>query len=64
MTGSPASAQRRVYLDLLRILAVVLVIFNHTDGCFLYYVTTGNPVTFWYSLLGSILCMTDVRSSL
>ena len=52
--------QRLVYLDFLRIVAVILVIFNHTDGCFLYYANTGNPITFLYSMLGSIVCMTDV----
>jgi surface polysaccharide O-acyltransferase-like enzyme len=51
---------KKVYLELLRIIAILFVIFNHTDGCFLYYKTTDNPFTFWISLIFSILCGINV----
>lgn len=51
---------RKVYLELLRGIAVLLVIFNHTDGFFLYYTNTKNVFTFVYSLFFSILCRVNV----
>lgn len=51
---------RKFYLELLRSIAILLVIFNHTDGFFLYYTNTENSLTFAYSLLFSILCRVDV----
>lgn len=49
-----------VYIEVLRIVAVFLVIFNHTDGYFLYYSNTENPLTWWFSFLGSVLCRINV----
>ncbi|MDO4332434.1 MAG: acyltransferase [Eubacteriales bacterium] len=54
------SRERKIYLELLRCIAVLLVIFNHTDGFFLYYTNTDHPVTFVYSLLLSVLCRVNV----
>lgn len=54
------SNNKKVYLELLRIAAILLVIFNHTDGFFLYYTNTDNPFTFVYSLFFSILCRVNV----
>jgi surface polysaccharide O-acyltransferase-like enzyme len=51
---------RKVYLELLRIIAILFVIFNHTDACYLYYKTTDNPFTFWVSLIFTILCDINV----
>lgn len=52
--------ERKVYLELLRCIAVLLVIFNHTDGFFLYYTNTDHPLTFVYSLFFSVLCRVNV----
>ena len=51
---------KEVYIEVLRIVAVFLVIFNHTDGYFLYYSNTENPLTWWFSFLGSVLCRINV----
>lgn len=48
------------YLEALRILAVILVIFNHTDGFFLYFTNTHNPLTYFWSLFLSVLCRVNV----
>ena len=50
------TGQKECWLELLRIIAVVGVIFNHTDGFYLYYSNTGSRLTFAYSLLASIFC--------
>lgn len=47
---------KKPWLELVRIFAAAGVIFNHTDGFYEYYSHTDNPVTFGYSLLGSLLC--------
>ena len=44
----------------MRIIAIILVIFNHTDGFFLYYSNTDNPLTWWFSFIGSALCRCNV----
>ena len=49
------SHKRKIYLEVIRIIAVLLVIFNHTDG-FVYYTVPGNIVTHLYSLILAILC--------
>ena len=51
---------KEIYIEILRILAVLFVIFNHTDGYYLYYSNTDNPVTWWFSFLGSVLCRVNV----
>ena len=51
---------RKVHLEILRIAAVLLVIFNHTDGYYLYYSNTSNPLTWLFSALGSVICRTNV----
>lgn len=40
--------KKEVYIEFLRIIAIILVIFNHTDGFFLYYSNTDNPLTWWF----------------
>lgn len=52
--------KKSIYLEILRILAIILVVFNHTDGFFLYYSTTENPLTWWFSFLGSVICKINV----
>lgn len=49
------SQKKKIYLEVIRIIAVLLVIFNHTDG-FVYYTVPGNIVTHLYSLILAILC--------
>ena len=51
---------KKVWLEVIRCVAVGLVIFNHTDGFFLYYANTDNALTYLYSLTLSILCRTAV----
>lgn len=52
--------KKEVYIEFLRIIAIILVIFNHTDGFFLYYSNTDNPLTWWFSFIGSVLCRCNV----
>ena len=52
--------EREFYIEVLRIIAVIFVIFNHTDGYFLYYSNTENPLTWWFSFVGSALCRINV----
>ncbi|MBD5393017.1 MAG: acyltransferase [Lachnospiraceae bacterium] len=49
------SQKKKIYLEVIRIIAVLLVIFNHTDG-FIYYTVPGNIFTHLYSLILAILC--------
>ncbi|MDE6186209.1 MAG: acyltransferase [Lachnospiraceae bacterium] len=49
------SQRKKLYLEVVRVIAVLLVIFNHTDG-FVYYTVQGNIVTHLYSLILAILC--------
>lgn len=49
------SQKKKIYLEVIRIIAILLVIFNHTDG-FIYYTVPGNIVTHLYSLILAILC--------
>lgn len=49
------SQKKKSYLELIRIIAVLLVIFNHTDG-FVYYTVPGNVLTHLYSLVLAIIC--------
>lgn len=51
---------KKVWLEAVRCIAVGLVIFNHTDGFFLYYANTDNALTYLYSLTLSIFCRTAV----
>lgn len=53
------SQGRKVYLEAIRIVAIWLVIFNHTDG-FIYYTTTDNWLTWLYSIVLSAACRTAV----
>lgn len=50
------NGEKECWLELLRIIAIVGVIFNHTDGFYLYYSNTDSKVTFFYSVLASVFC--------
>lgn len=52
--------QKECWLELLRIIAIVGVIFNHTDGFYLYYSNTNSRLTFAYSVLASLFCRMSV----
>ncbi len=52
--------KKELYIEILRIIAIVFVIFNHTDGYFLYYSNTENPMTWCFSFMGSVLCRSNV----
>lgn len=52
--------QKKVHLEIIRIVAACLVVFNHTDGYFLYFSQTDNIVTYLVSLLASIVCKINV----
>ena len=51
---------KKLYLEILRGIAVLLVIFNHTDGFFQYYSTTENGLTWIWSFFCSVLCRINV----
>lgn len=52
--------KRKLYLELLRIFAILCVIFNHTDGFFAYYSSTQNGITWLYSAVLSVICRVGV----
>ncbi len=52
-------AARKIDLDIIRIVAILLVIFNHTDG-FIYYTETGNIMTWLFSLGMACICRVGV----
>lgn len=60
MNTSHEFENRKAYLELIRILAVILVIFHHLDITRLYYHDTQNIVTYIISLLITILVTVDV----
>lgn len=49
------SQGKKVYLEVIRIVAILLVIFNHTDG-FLYYTETDSKLTWIFSIVLAVLC--------
>lgn len=52
---------KKVYLELLRILAIIFVLFNHTRSLgYSLYANTENPFSYWGSLSLSILCKAAV----
>lgn len=51
---------KKVHLEVIRLLAVCFVVFNHTDGYFLYFSNTENSVTYTVSLFFSVLCRMNV----
>lgn len=56
---------KKTYLEILRVLAIVLVIYNHTRGDgYTLYQGTDNPWTYYSSLVLSIFCKSATRCSL
>lgn len=59
--GDRASNEKKiVFLEIIRIIAICLVVINHTDINYYYYHDTSNIFTFFVSLLFTILCTADV----
>lgn len=54
------NVQKEIYIEVIRIVAIILVIFNHTDGYFLYYSNTDSMLTWLFSFIGSVLCRMNV----
>ena len=52
--------QKKNYLEVLRVVAVILVIFNHTDLNWAYYHDTHSIITFMVSLLVSLAVKIDI----
>ncbi len=50
---------KKVYLEAIRIFAILGVIFNHTDG-FIYYMHTDNVITWLYSIVLAMVSRTAV----
>ncbi len=59
-TASTGVSGKIVHLEAIRILAVCLVVLNHTDVYFLYFSETSNPLTYVVSLFCSVLCRINV----
>lgn len=51
---------KKLYIECLRIFAVGLVILNHCDLYYTFYSNTGNPITFTFSLLVSVICKMNI----
>lgn len=58
----PQRTSKVLYIELLRIFAIILVVFNHTrnHGYSLYSVTVQNTFSYWASLSTSIFCKVAV----
>lgn len=51
---------KKIHIELLRVLAIIFVIFNHLDCYYVYFTNTDNFFTYWFSLIGSIVCRINV----
>lgn len=48
---------KKLYLEFLRIIAIILVIFNHTgERGFLLYMETTEPIRYWFYLFFAMVC--------
>ena len=58
---SSAATNRQPYLDMLRVLAILLVLFNHTGTAgYFRFAETANPALSWCYLTASIFCTAGV----
>ncbi|GFI69855.1 O-acetyltransferase WecH [Lachnospiraceae bacterium] len=53
------SQRKKIYLEATRIIAILLVIFNHTDG-FIYFTLPCSVITWIYSMFFAIICRVAV----
>ena len=51
---------RKLHIEMLRIIAVVMVVLNHSDLYYTYYTNTDSVLTFSVSLLLSCICRINV----
>ena len=51
---------RKLHIEMLRIMAVVMVVLNHSDLYYTYYTNTDSVLTFSVSLLLSCICRINV----
>lgn len=51
---------RKKHIELVRVLAICLVVFHHTDICYGVYHNSDNPVAYALSLFVTVLCNVDV----
>lgn len=51
---------KKLHIEMLRIIAVVMVVLNHSDLYYTYYTNTDNIFTFTVSLLVSCICKVNV----
>ena len=51
---------KKLHLEIIRMIAVCLVVMNHTDVYFLYFSNTSHPVTYMVSLFCSVICRINV----
>ncbi|WP_167957361.1 acyltransferase [Anaerosporobacter faecicola] len=52
---------KKIYIEILRIIAILCVIFNHTGNAgFSVYTITSNPINYHFSLFMSVLCKIGV----
>ncbi len=51
---------KKLHLEVLRIIAISMVVFNHVDGFFLYFSETDSLLTYLYSIIFSTLCRVAV----
>lgn len=52
--------KKKLHLELIRFIAICLVVFNHTDGYYDFFATTGNPATYIVSLFFTVLARINV----
>ena len=51
---------KKLHIEMLRIIAVVMVVLNHSDLYYTYYTNTDSVLTFSVSLLLSCICRINV----
>lgn len=52
--------RKALHLEIIRFLAICLVVFNHTDGYFIHFATTDNSLTYCISMAVSVICRINV----
>ena len=51
---------KKLHMEMIRIIAIILVVYNHSDMYYTYYTHTENMITFSSSLLISSICKVNV----
>lgn len=58
--GNSKMSNKKLHIEWIRIIAIVLVVLNHSDLFYTYYTNTENKLTFSVSLLISAICKANV----